>query len=50
MVDDKDNKPSSEADIHNVAERVILDSYAPPGVLVNEKYEIVQFMGKTDKY
>ncbi|MDM8543483.1 CheR family methyltransferase [Desulfococcaceae bacterium HSG9] len=43
-------KQTAETDIHQIAERVILDSYAPPGVLVNEKYEIVHFMGKTDKY
>jgi len=46
----QENKPSSKLDIHTLAERVILDTYAPPGVLVNEKYEIVHFMGKTDKY
>ena len=30
--------------------RVILENFALPGVLVNEKYEIIHFMGKTDKY
>lgn len=39
-----------ETDIHNVAERVILEHYAPAGVLVNERYEIVHFIGKTDRY
>lgn len=48
--DADEKKPTTEAEIHNVAERIILDSYAPPGALVNEKYEIVHFMGKTDKY
>ncbi len=46
----KEEKHPTEADIHNVAERVILDYYAPPGVLVNEKYEIVHFLGNTDRY
>jgi len=46
----KEEKQPTEADIHNVAERVILDYYAPPGVLVNEKYEIVHFMGNTDRF
>ncbi|MCF8067527.1 MAG: PAS domain-containing protein [Desulfobacterales bacterium] len=46
----EEKQPSSEIEIQNAAERIILESYAPPGVLVNEKYEIVQFMGKTDKY
>ena len=43
-------KLPSEVDIHSMAERIILENYAPPGVLVNEKYEIVHFIGKTDKY
>lgn len=37
-------------EIQNVAERVILNEYAPPGVLVNEHYEIVHFLGKTDNF
>ena len=37
-------------DIQNLAERIILDQYSPPGVIVNESYEIVHFIGKTDKY
>ncbi|MBN1842639.1 MAG: PAS domain-containing protein [Deltaproteobacteria bacterium] len=46
----EDKRVPAEADIHEVAERVILENYAPPGVLVNERYEIVHFMGKTDMY
>jgi two-component system CheB/CheR fusion protein len=46
----KKEKVPTEADIHDVAERVVLEHYAPPGVLVNERYEIVHFMGKTDMY
>ena len=38
------------ADIHNLAERVILDNYAPPCVLINAKYEILHFIGQTDNY
>jgi two-component system CheB/CheR fusion protein len=38
------------ADIHNVAERIILDHYAPSSVLVNQDYEIMHFMGETDRY
>lgn len=50
LMDVEEKKVASELEIHNVAEKVILETYAPPGVLVNEKYEIVHFMGKTDKY
>ena len=46
----KEEKLSTETDIHNVAERIILDYFAPPGVLVNEKYEVVHFMGNTDRF
>ena len=38
------------ADIHNLAERIVLDNYAPPCVLINEQYEILHFIGQTDKY
>ncbi len=40
----------ADINIHDTAERVILDNFAPAGVLVNERYEIMHFMGKTDKY
>ena len=39
-----------DMDIQSVAEKVILENFALPGVLVNAKYEIIHFMGKTDKY
>ncbi|MGB9436450.1 MAG: CheR family methyltransferase, partial [Desulfobacterales bacterium] len=45
-----DKKVPVEIDVQNVAEKVILENFALPGVLVNQKYEIVHFMGKTDKY
>lgn len=32
-----------------VVERAILDDYAPAGVLINDKYEILHFVGNTDK-
>jgi len=38
------------SDIHNLAERIILENYAPPCVLINEQYEILHFIGQTDKY
>ncbi len=39
-----------QINIQNVAHKVILENFALPGVLVNEKYEIIHFMGKSDKY
>ncbi len=38
------------ADIHNLAERIILEDYAPACVLINEQYEILHFIGQTDNY
>ena len=45
-----EKRPPAELDLHQMAERVILDHFSPSGVLVNDKYEIIHFMGKTDKY
>lgn len=39
-----------DIDIQSVAERIILADYSPSGVLVNEHFEIIHFLGKTDKY
>jgi two-component system, chemotaxis family, CheB/CheR fusion protein len=50
-LDDIDGKRvPAETDIQQVANRVILENFALPGVVVNEKYEIVHFMGKTDRF
>ncbi|UCF90410.1 MAG: PAS domain-containing protein [Desulfobacterales bacterium] len=38
------------ADIHHLAERIVLENYAPPCVLINEQYEILHFIGQTEKY
>jgi two-component system, chemotaxis family, CheB/CheR fusion protein len=47
--DEKDKLPTISA-IQAMAERAILDEYRPAGVLINAKYEILHFMGKTDRY
>ena len=36
--------------ICNLTERIILDEYAPAGVLVDRSYEILHFFGQTDPY
>jgi len=38
------------ADIHNSAERIVLENYAPPCVLINDRFEILHFIGHTDPY
>jgi two-component system CheB/CheR fusion protein len=36
--------------IRQMAERTILQNYAPPCVLIDEKFDILYFHGETDKY
>jgi two-component system CheB/CheR fusion protein len=38
------------ADIHNLAEKMVLENYAPPCVLINDRFEILHFIGRTDRY
>ena len=46
----EDKRVPTVADIHNLAERIILENYAPPGALINEQFEILHFIGQTDRY
>ena len=39
-----------EINIREMAERLILDEYAPPCVFIDEKYNILYFQGSTDRY
>lgn len=39
-----------KSNIQSIAERIILESYSMPCVLINGKYEILYFNGHTDKY
>jgi two-component system, chemotaxis family, CheB/CheR fusion protein len=41
---------SSLTDIYAYTERIILDEYAPPGVLIDRNYDILQFFGQTDRF
>ena len=47
---DEDNKPPAESGIQAIVEKAILAEYAPAGVLINDKYEILHFMGNTERY
>ena len=47
---DKKGNPPGESAIREMAERAILDEYAPAGVLINDRYEILHFVGKTDRF
>jgi two-component system, chemotaxis family, CheB/CheR fusion protein len=41
---------SKPVDLQSLAERKVLDQYAPAAVLINDRYEILHFMGRTEKY
>jgi two-component system CheB/CheR fusion protein len=47
--EDEKKKPDIFS-IHQLAEKIILDNYAPPGVLINERNQVIQFIGETDRY
>jgi two-component system CheB/CheR fusion protein len=40
----------NEAELQEVADRIVLKECAPPGVIVNEALEILQFRGRTSPY
>ena len=37
-------------DIYALAERLVLENYALPSVLINQQHEIMHFIGQTEKY
>jgi len=41
-------KGSTEKDVFKLADEAILAHFMPPSVLVNEKFDIVQFRGETE--
>ncbi|MGA7143786.1 MAG: chemotaxis protein CheB [Desulfobacterales bacterium] len=45
-----EQKVPVETKVQQLAKRVILENFALPGVLINDQYEIIHFMGKTDKF
>ena len=47
---DSADKLFATTDIQVIAERALLDEYAPSGLLINEKYEILHFIGRTEKF
>jgi two-component system CheB/CheR fusion protein len=43
-------KMPEPADLQTLAEKSVLDRYAPAAVLINDKFEILHFVGRTEKY
>lgn len=42
--------PSLEGGLHHAVERLLLEQYAPPCIVINEQAEIVYFAGRTGKF
>lgn len=49
-IEKNEKKIPGDIDIYRAAERIILEKYAPPGVLIDDKNQVILFMGETDKY
>jgi len=47
---DVKNKLPATGAVQAMVEQAILDEYAPAGVLISDSYEILHFVGKTDRY
>ncbi|MBI5531710.1 MAG: response regulator [Deltaproteobacteria bacterium] len=43
-------RPRPVADAVRQVDHILLDRYAPPGVIVNDKLEVVQFRGRTGRF
>ncbi len=43
-------KPMTDIDLYRVAEKIVMENYAPPSVLINNKGEIRYFIGPTDHF
>jgi len=47
---DKPKLENTRADFQKIADDIVLGKYTPPGVVVNEALDIVQFRGSTSRY
>jgi two-component system CheB/CheR fusion protein len=42
--------PATPLDLHKEADRLILSRYGPPGVIITEEMDVIQFRGQTGAY
>jgi two-component system, chemotaxis family, CheB/CheR fusion protein len=47
---DPEIEPTNDARVRQLAEKTILEDYAPPCILINEKLDILYFHGETERY
>jgi two-component system CheB/CheR fusion protein len=43
-------QPTERLDVHSEAQRILLTRYSPPGVVVDEDMQILEFLGQTGRY
>ncbi len=46
----REEPPPREVNIRTVMERLVLEEYAPPAVLINQRYDVVFLQGDTSKF
>ena len=39
-----------EVNIHNMMERIVLEEYAPPAILIDQRYDVLYLQGNTGKF
>ena len=49
-IDENNKKDASEKDIYKIADEAMLANFMPPSVLVNERFDVVQFRGATETW
>jgi two-component system, chemotaxis family, CheB/CheR fusion protein len=49
-IEQMNSDTSSRLDLHKEADRIVWHKYAPPGVIINNDLEIIQFRGDTSPY
>jgi two-component system CheB/CheR fusion protein len=49
-IDEKVQKENASKDIFKIADEAMLTNFMPPGVLVNEKLDVIQFRGITETW
>lgn len=42
--------PPLEVEARNLMEKIVLEEYSPPSILINSRYEVLYFQGKTGRY
>ena len=49
-IDENNKKDASEKDVYKIADEAMLANFMPPSVLVNEKFDVVQFRGSIETW